>query len=145
MFVGMARVLGFPRSVGEIYGLLFAAEEPLAMDDVIAALRVSKGSASQGLRQLREFGAIKAVYVPGDRKDRFVAVRELKPLLARFINDQLQPHLAGGADRVQRLREVVRAKGSAATPTEKLCAERLGTWHARARAVVPLITKLVGK
>jgi DNA-binding transcriptional regulator GbsR (MarR family) len=145
MFVGLARILGLPRSVGEIYGLLFASENPLCMEDVINRLNISKGSASHGLRQLRDFGAIRSVYVPGDRKDRFLAVRELKPLLSRFISDQLQPHLVGGADRVARLRELVRAKGNEASAIETLCVDRLAKWHSRAQTLAPLITRFVGK
>jgi DNA-binding transcriptional regulator GbsR (MarR family) len=145
MFVGLARILGLPRSLGEIYGLLFASENPLCMDEVIELLAISKGSASQGLRQLRDFGAIRTAYVPGDRRDRFVAVRELKPLISGFVSDQLQPHLASGADRVARIRELVAAAGDAASPTERLCAERLSNWHAKAQTLIPLALGLVGK
>ena len=32
-------------------------------------LQISKGSASQGLRALRQLGAISSTYAPGDRKE----------------------------------------------------------------------------
>jgi len=37
LFVQFSRALGQPRSVAEIYGLLFASAAPLTMDDLIAA------------------------------------------------------------------------------------------------------------
>ena len=37
-FVSLADMAGMPKSVGEIYGLLFASEDTLAMDEIIARL-----------------------------------------------------------------------------------------------------------
>src|ERR1700689_637831 len=68
IFVQFAGVLGQPRSVAEIYGLLFASHQPLAMDTLIERLNLSKGSASQGLKYLQELGAVRTVYVAGDRR-----------------------------------------------------------------------------
>ena len=43
-------------------------------------LKISKGSASQGLRALRQLGAVSSVFEPGDRKERFVAEIRLRKL-----------------------------------------------------------------
>ena len=40
----------------------------LSMDEVMKLLEISKGSASQGLRALRQLGAVSSVFEPGDRK-----------------------------------------------------------------------------
>jgi len=56
LFVDGVRVLGLPGSVGEIYGLLFISREPLSLDDLVRRLKISKGSASQGLRALKAAG-----------------------------------------------------------------------------------------
>ena len=52
------KVFGLPKSVGEIYGLLYASKAPLSMDDLIGKLDISKGSASQGLKILRSINAV---------------------------------------------------------------------------------------
>lgn len=54
-FVQMAGALVLPRSVGEIFGLLFAARDPVPFDEVASRLGISKGSASQGLAFLELF------------------------------------------------------------------------------------------
>src|SRR6266478_6924145 len=95
-FVELSRLLGQPRSLAEIYGLLFISAHPLAMDDVIERLRLSKGSASQGLKFLRNMGAVRMVYVPGDRRVHYEAVAELRNLATRFLRDQIVPHLENG-------------------------------------------------
>ena len=35
VFVDGVKVLGFPRSIGEIYGLLFISPDPLSLDDLV--------------------------------------------------------------------------------------------------------------
>src|SRR5436190_23572761 len=91
-FVQLSRLLGQPRSLAEIYGLLFISARPLAMDHLIERLNLSKGSASQGLKFLRNIGAVKTVYVPGDRRAHYEAVAELRNLVTRFLRDQIVPH-----------------------------------------------------
>jgi hypothetical protein len=59
IFADLSVALGLPRSLGQIYGLAFASPEPVCFDDVVSRLGLSKGSASQGLRVLRELGALR--------------------------------------------------------------------------------------
>src|SRR6266568_4875887 len=108
LFVEVSRLLGQPRSLAEIYGVLFISERPLAMDDLIERLQLSKGSASQGLKFLRNVGAVKTVYVPGDRRVHYEAVAELRNLLTRFLRDQIVPHLENGHARLTRIAGMVK-------------------------------------
>src|SRR5664279_941808 len=58
-FSEVVQVFGVPKSVGQIYGLLYASPEPLSFSDIVERLDISKGSASQGLQLLRSLGAIR--------------------------------------------------------------------------------------
>ena len=58
IIVQIAQRLGYPRSLGEIYGLLYVSENPLSMDQITAELDMSLGSASQGLKTLRSLKAV---------------------------------------------------------------------------------------
>jgi len=58
-FAEVVQVFGVPKSVGQIYGLLYASPVPLSFSDIVERLEISKGSASQGLQLLRSLGAIK--------------------------------------------------------------------------------------
>jgi len=139
-------MLGIPKSVGEIYGLLFASAQPLAFQDIIDRLKISKGSASQGLRFLRGVGAIKATYVAGDRRDHFVPETELRALLSGFLREKIQPHLESGAVRIDGLRKM--AAETSGDPARSAIlrerVEKLKTWHKRGRSIVPIISKIFG-
>src|SRR6266478_2207600 len=107
-FVQVSRLLGQPRSLAEIYGLLFISARPLAMDDLIERLQLSKGSASQGLKFLRNLGAVKMVYVAADRRVHYEAVAELRYLVTRFLRDQIVPDLDQAHARLERMALLVK-------------------------------------
>ena len=86
-FVRMMSILGFPRSVGEIYGLLYFTPNPLTMEQIAKRLGISIGSASQGLKSLRSLKAVRTNYIPGDRRDHYLAEREFRRLFSTFIKD----------------------------------------------------------
>ena len=143
LFVRLAQLAGLPKSVGEIYGLLYASPRPLAMDDLMVRLNLSKGSTSQGLKQLRAFGAIRNVYVAGERRDHYVAEIHLRNLVSGFLREQLQPHLASGSERLERISRL----GERLPPAErKLIQERIAklrSWHSQGQKIIPVILKLL--
>ncbi len=144
LFVRMADVLNLPRSVGEIYGILFISMEPLCLDDCRLRLNISKGSTSQGLKILRSFGAIRIVYVPGDRKDYYVAETSLRKIASGFASEQIQPHVASGKDRIERIRDLL-AEYEGDHRDELLDKiDLLENWQKRAGKALPLILKLIG-
>lgn len=65
-FVETAAVLGIPRSVAMIYGVLFGSASPLTFAEIERKLRISKGSVSQGLRFLRSIGAVEPALAPNE-------------------------------------------------------------------------------
>jgi len=104
-FVRFMNLLGLPRSVGEIYGLLYFSKDPMSMDEIVKRLGMSLGSASQGLRTLRSFKAIRTTYVMGNRKDHYVAETEFRNLIGSFIKEEIMPHLDSAAQRIGRMKQ----------------------------------------
>lgn len=145
LFVQLSRLLGQPRSLAEIYGLLFISARPLAMDDLIARLGLSKGSASQGLKFLRNMGAIRSVYIAGDRRAHYEAVAELRSLAGRFLRDQVVPHLDNGLDRLDRLSSHLERLPKADRERVGARVTMLRSWEKNARRVLPLVATILGK
>lgn len=69
----MTQSLGVGRVIGQIYAYLYFGREPKNLADMQEALGVSKGSASTGVRQLEQWGAVRKVWVKGDRRDYYEA------------------------------------------------------------------------
>lgn len=146
VFVDGVRVLGLPRSVGEIYGLLFISREPLALDDLVTRLGISKGSASQGLRTLKGLGAVHDCEVEGARRAHYEAASDLKRLAGGFIREQVRPHLESGQLKVGRLQEAIGEEED--VELQKFYDERvekLEGWMKRGRMVLPMLQKILGQ
>jgi DNA-binding transcriptional regulator GbsR (MarR family) len=144
LFVQVSRVLGQPRSLAEIYGLLFISAQPLAMDDLIERLQLSKGSASQGLKFLRNLGAVKMVYVPGDRRVHYEAVAELKNLVTRFLRDQIVPDLEQAQARLEHMNTLVKQLPPEERARVNGRVKMLQSWSKRGRRFLPLVVKIMG-
>ncbi len=62
---------GISRTVGQIYALLFLAEEPLNADDITEKLGFSRSNVSMGLKELTSWRLVKLQHKPGDRREYF--------------------------------------------------------------------------
>jgi DNA-binding transcriptional regulator GbsR (MarR family) len=143
MFISFLRLLGLPKSVGEIYGLLFVATKALSMDDLIERLQISLGAASQGLKFLRSVGAVKVVYVPGERRDHYVADLELSKFARSFIKDEWDPRMKRALDRIQRMESqaLLMEESDRAITFQRI--ERLKHWMERGQKMTPWILKFL--
>jgi DNA-binding transcriptional regulator GbsR (MarR family) len=144
MFINFFRLLGLPKSIGEIYGLLFVSPRPLTMDDLMTRLDISLGAASQGLKTLRSFGAVKAVYSPGERRDHFVADLELSRFASSFIKEQILPKLELASARVERMEAALGELPDAERRETKSRIDELSRWLKRGRTMLPVALKLLG-
>lgn len=139
LFVRGVKVLGLPKSVGEIYGLLYVSPDPLPLDTLVARLQMSKGSASQGLKFLRNLGAVKSIYVGGDRRDHYEAQTELKALVAGFLKEELLPHFQRGSERLGRLEELVESDASEDAEFYRQRLGKLNNWRTRSNEMMELV------
>ncbi len=143
IFVQTAQVLGLPKSVGEIFGLLYCSLEPLTFDEIMLRLKISKGSTSQGLRFLRNIRAVKTTYMAGDRKDHFVAELRLRNLSAGFLRERIMPHLENGEERLNNLQQIL---DHSPPEKRKILKERMSylfTWNKKARGLLPWVLKFI--
>jgi HTH-type transcriptional regulator, glycine betaine synthesis regulator len=137
-FAEAAELLGIPRSIAAIYGVCFASPEPLSFSEIHDRLEMSSGSVSQGLRILREVGALKAVNGP-DRRDRFEPDLELRKLVTHYLGERLEKQLDAGRGSLQAVGKALPRgrNGSARVLRERL--KVLQNWHDKTRAILPLV------
>jgi len=143
MFINFLRLLGWPKSVGEIYGLLFVSSEPLAMDDIMARTGMSLGAASQGLKLLREFGAVRTIYMRGERKDHYVASGELSRFATSYIEEELLPRMRTAQERIKRMERMMKSlpETNRQLPAERI--DRLKYWLGKGQKVVPWLVRFL--
>jgi len=62
---------GGARTLGRLFGLLLAAQQPLSLGDMATFLQVSKASISTNARRCQQVGLVHRVSKPGDRRDYY--------------------------------------------------------------------------
>jgi DNA-binding transcriptional regulator GbsR (MarR family) len=137
-FVDAAELFGVPKSVAAIYGIVFAAPVPVSFADIAARLDLSKGSVSQGLRLLREVGAVKEVSTDADKAELFQPDLEMRKLIERFIENRVQRQLAAGKERLKALNQGTGAYGNGQQKVLRQRIQKLQQWHDRTRALLPI-------
>jgi HTH-type transcriptional regulator, glycine betaine synthesis regulator len=83
----MTQSLGLGRVLGQIYTYLYFSSGVRNLADMQAALGISKGSASTGVRQLEQWGAARKIWVKGDRKDYYEANDWFGEILRNAVTD----------------------------------------------------------
>lgn len=143
-FLEGAEILGVPKSVAAIYGVCFASPEPLSFADLNERLEISSGSISQGLRVLKEIGALKMVGA-FDRREYFAPDMELRKVASHFLEERVGRQLKTGHQRLKEMKKLIPAGPAPAAgvpPSEATLRDRvkyLQSWHDKANAAVPLL------
>ena len=146
LFLNAAQSVGLPKSLGQIYGLLFCRDESLSMADIMELLQISKGSASQGLRALKQLGAVNSVFAREDRKERYFAEIRLRKLVSGFIREQGEPHLDKGLARLMNLGNLLSSEKDLDSAHRGKHREKiLVGWHRQMSRLLPLVKMIVGK
>jgi DNA-binding transcriptional regulator GbsR (MarR family) len=143
LFSGFLHALGVPKSIGAIYGLLFASSEPLCFADIVEELGVSKGSVSQGLAFLRQSGAVKLVEIAGDRREFFEPELGLRRLASGLIQERIQPLAKKTTDAVARLRRHAEGSRGGQNKFQVERIRQLETWHRQLGRILPLVQTIL--
>ena len=124
----LCQLLGLPRSTGQIYGLLYLSTKPLSLDDLVELLDISKASASTGTRLLCAWGAIRQVWLEGERRPHFEVVAEVGRLVRGCYTEFIKPRLTSSQRWLELMTSSLDdelAHGILTAEEHKLCAARL--------------------
>ena len=135
--VKLCSILGLPKSIGLIYGAVFVARQPVEAGQICRKLKISRGSVSQGLKFLRELGAIRSEGLNGNRAEHFVAEDHLRKAVETFVTKKIGPAFEELGEEVARLEK------DPGQPLPEDLREKLETirrWHGHGQLLLPLVS-----
>jgi len=141
-FVKVAAALNLPRSIGELFGYLFASENPQPFDEIVSTLGISKGSASQGLKFLVKVGAASVVYIPRDRRTFYIAETSMRQLFGSGLRETIRPHLEGNQPYFESIEELIASDKTEHDASYDYLDQRLASlksWNDKALQLLPLL------
>ena len=113
---------GFRRQLGRIWAVLFLSDRPLAAPDLCERLRISTGLLSMSLAELRRWGVVRSVEIPGDRKEHFEPETNVWKLVARVLREREQHAVEGALATFESALAEVRAALADVDPAVKSAA-----------------------
>ncbi|HEU4472890.1 MAG TPA: MarR family transcriptional regulator [Flavisolibacter sp.] len=130
---------GVNKSIAQVQALLLITPEPLTTDDIMKELKISRGNANMSIRQLLDWGIVYKRSVAGDRKEYFVAEKDVWKWALKIGNVRKQRELNPVLDL---LREIAENKEPAKTQEEKEFSKQIKELNAFTRQLGSLADKL---
>ncbi len=88
---------GISRTMAQVHALLLLAPECLSADEIMDELKISRGNANMNIRALIDWGLVYKELKPGERKEFFVAEKDMWEVFRRIIiqrkKKELEPML----------------------------------------------------
>ncbi|WP_187263929.1 GbsR/MarR family transcriptional regulator [Pontibacter beigongshangensis] len=106
---------GINRTMAQVHALLLISPEALSTEDVMQELNVSRGNANMNLRALIDWGLISKELKPGERREFFVAEKDMWKVAKQVIRERRKRELEPMLRILEELRQVEGAKGDKET------------------------------
>src|SRR6201985_706859 len=92
---------GVNRSVSQIHGLLYLAEEPMTAEDIAEALVMARSNVSNSIKELLAWNLIRRVPIMGDRRDHFEAETDIWEVAAKIAAGRKQREIDTAVEAVR--------------------------------------------
>ncbi len=104
---------GINRTVAQIHAFLFISEKPQNAEEICHRLGVARSNVSNSIKELQNWGIVKTVHLPGDRRDHFESMKDVyemfRVIAAERKRREIDPTL-------RNLRECAEEAGNADGP-----------------------------
>jgi len=76
---------GISRTMAQVHALLLIEPKPMCADHIMEELQISRGNANMNIRALIDWGLVHKELVPGERKEFFLAEKDMWEVVKRII------------------------------------------------------------
>jgi len=138
---------GFKRQLGRVWTVLFLSEHPLTSAEACERLGISTGLLSMSLAELRAWGAVRNLSMPGERRERYAAEVHVWRMVQRVLGRRERLALDQALSAFQEALTELRAVAVDADPEARAAARfrvgRLGRRGALTRGAMGLLGALL--
>ena len=84
----LATSWGINKTMAQVHALLLVSTEPLSADDIMDILKISRGNVNMNVRALIDWGIVSKEFVVGERKEFFVADKDIWELFKQVTKER---------------------------------------------------------
>ncbi|SDJ12676.1 GbsR/MarR family transcriptional regulator [Chryseobacterium jejuense] len=97
---------GINRTMAQVHALLLASGKALSTDEVMEQLEISRGNANMNLRALIDWGIVRKEFIKGDRKEYFVAEKDVWYLFKQITKERRKREIEPVISFLEELRDI---------------------------------------
>ena len=90
---GLGSSWGVNRTMAQIHALLLIAREALSTEEIMEELKISRGNANMNIRALIDWGLVEKELRQGERKEYFVAGKDIWALAKQIAKERKKREL----------------------------------------------------
>jgi DNA-binding transcriptional regulator GbsR (MarR family) len=84
---------GINRTVAQIHALLYLMARPMNAEEIAEALSVARSNVSNSIRELQNWGIVRLVHLPADRRDHFESLKDVYAMFRIIVNERKRREL----------------------------------------------------
>ncbi|MDV3308741.1 MAG: MarR family transcriptional regulator [Cyclobacteriaceae bacterium] len=84
---------GINRTMAQIHALLLVSPDPMSAEEIMEGLNISRGNVNMNVRELIDWGLVDKLHKPGDRKEYFVAEKDIWEVTKRVARERKKREL----------------------------------------------------
>ena len=84
----LATSWGINKTMAQVHALLLVSTNPLSAEDIMETLQISRGNVNMNVRALIDWGIVSKEFVVGERKEFFVADKDVWELFKQITKER---------------------------------------------------------
>ena len=84
----LATSWGINKTMAQVHALLLISTKPMSAEDIMEALQISRGNVNMNVRALIDWGIVSKEFVVGERKEFFVADKDIWELFKQITKER---------------------------------------------------------
>jgi len=101
---------GINRTMAQIHALLLVSPDALSADDIMNQLQISRGNTNMNVRELMDWGIVEKILKPGERKEFFVAEKDIWTVAMKIIKERKRREVEPILNALNQLKEIEGSK-----------------------------------
>ena len=84
----LATSWGINKTMAQVHALLLVSTKPMSAEDIMETLQISRGNVNMNVRALIDWGIVSKEFVVGERKEFFVADKDIWELFKQITKER---------------------------------------------------------
>lgn len=102
----LATSWGINKTMAQVHALLLVSTKPLSAEDIMETLQISRGNVNMNVRALIDWGIVTKEFVVGERKEFFVADKNIWELFKQITKERKKREIEPVIKVLQELQQV---------------------------------------